>query len=380
MDFGALPPEINSARMYSGAGSTPLLGAASAWGVLAQELHSAAEIYQSLISQIVDDSWWGPSAAAMLAAVGPYASWMTATATHAEQAAVNARAVVDAYQTAFAATVPPAEVAANRSLLGVLVATNLLGQNTSAIAATEAQYAAMWAQDAAVMYGYAAASRVASMVTPFETPPQTTAVNGQEGQRAAVAHAVASSAQQKASTDLAAAVRQVLEKLSSSPSQSTTWDELKGYTPQILKNWTTSEQVVQRFASTPTNILNITKGLLPPVSAPASAPAVPVPPSVPVLPGAAGAGGSAGAPVASVGRAGTVGKLSVPASWASAAPAAGTETVPTSAVPAADTGESQPKGLLRGMPMSSSAPRRSEGYANRYGFRYNVLSHHPAGG
>jgi hypothetical protein len=31
MDFGALPPEINSARMYSGAGSAPLLAAASAW-------------------------------------------------------------------------------------------------------------------------------------------------------------------------------------------------------------------------------------------------------------------------------------------------------------------------------------------------------------
>lgn len=33
------------------------------------------------------------------------------------------------------------------------VATNILGQNTPAIAATETQYAEMWAQDAAAMYG-----------------------------------------------------------------------------------------------------------------------------------------------------------------------------------------------------------------------------------
>ena len=46
-------------------------------------------------------------------------------------------------------TVPPAVVAANRAQLATLVATNVFGQNTPAIAATEAQYAEMWAQDAA---------------------------------------------------------------------------------------------------------------------------------------------------------------------------------------------------------------------------------------
>ena len=45
----------------------------------------------------------------------------------------------------------------NRSLLTALVATNVLGQNSAAIAATETDYAAMWAQDAAAMYGWRAA-------------------------------------------------------------------------------------------------------------------------------------------------------------------------------------------------------------------------------
>ena len=31
LDYAALPPEINSARMYSGSGSAPMLSAAAAW-------------------------------------------------------------------------------------------------------------------------------------------------------------------------------------------------------------------------------------------------------------------------------------------------------------------------------------------------------------
>ena len=55
-------------------------------------------------------------------------------------------------------TVPPPVIAANRTQLASLIATNVLGQNTPAIAANEAQYGEMWAQDAAAMYGYAANS------------------------------------------------------------------------------------------------------------------------------------------------------------------------------------------------------------------------------
>ncbi len=45
----------------------------------------------------------------------------------------------------------PSAVAANRVALQALVARNILGQNTPAIMATEAQYAEMWAQDVAAM-------------------------------------------------------------------------------------------------------------------------------------------------------------------------------------------------------------------------------------
>ena len=41
MDFAVLPPEVNSGRMYAGAGSGPLMAAAAAWDGLAAELSSA---------------------------------------------------------------------------------------------------------------------------------------------------------------------------------------------------------------------------------------------------------------------------------------------------------------------------------------------------
>ena len=94
----------------------------------------------------------------------PYVGWLSAAEAQAQAAAGQAGAAAAAYEAAFAATVPPPLVAANRAQLASLVATNLLGQNTPAIAATEAQYEQMWAQDVAAMVGYAAGSAAASPV------------------------------------------------------------------------------------------------------------------------------------------------------------------------------------------------------------------------
>ena len=44
VNFLVLPPEINSALMYLGAGSGPMLAAAAAWDGLAGELGSAAQL------------------------------------------------------------------------------------------------------------------------------------------------------------------------------------------------------------------------------------------------------------------------------------------------------------------------------------------------
>jgi PPE-repeat protein len=194
MDFGIYPPEINSGRMYTGPGSGPMMAAAQAWGSLADELYTAAGAYQSAVSELTSGAWSGPSSTAMSAAGANYVEWLSATAAQAEETAAQARAAVAGYEAAFAMTVPPPEIAANRSLLAVLVATNFLGMNTPAIAAAEALYAEMWAQDAAAMYGYAASSASATTLTPFTPPQQNTNPGGSTGQAAAVSQATGTSA------------------------------------------------------------------------------------------------------------------------------------------------------------------------------------------
>jgi PPE-repeat protein len=194
MDFGTYPPEINSVRMYTGPGAAPMLTAAQAWQGLAAELHSAASSYQSVISGLTTGPWQGPASASMAAAAATYVTWLNAAAAQAEETAAQAKAAASAYQTAFTSTVPPQTVAANRSRLTTLVATNIFGRNTQKIAANEAQYAQMWAQDSAAMYGYAASSASATSLTPFTPPQQTTNPGGSTGQAAAVSQATGTAA------------------------------------------------------------------------------------------------------------------------------------------------------------------------------------------
>jgi PPE-repeat protein len=201
MDFGALPPEINSGRMYSGAGPGPLLTAAAAWDALADELSSTASNYLSVVEGL-SNSWQGPSSMSMAAAATPYVTWMSTTAAQAEETANQARTAVAAYEAAFAGTVPPPVIVANRTLLMTLIATNILGQNTPAIAATEAHYMQMWAQDAAAMYGYAGASAAASQLTPFTEPPQTTNAAAEPMQAAAATQATSTSTASNIGTEL----------------------------------------------------------------------------------------------------------------------------------------------------------------------------------
>ena len=128
MDFTMLPPEVNSGRMYAGPGSGPMLAAASTWDGLAAELQSTANSYESAISELTGGPWLGPSSASMAAATAPYMEWMTTTAAQAEQTATQAKAAAAAYEAAFAMTVPPPLIAANRSLLVTWIATNIFGR------------------------------------------------------------------------------------------------------------------------------------------------------------------------------------------------------------------------------------------------------------
>ncbi len=154
MTYPCLPPEVNSALMQAGAGSGPMLAVANAWTGLAGELQSAASSFASVTSGLTGATWQGPAAQAMATAAAPYTAWLTTAAGHTQRAASQAAAVAASFEAAHAATVPTSVIAANRALLGALANTNIFGQNTPAIAATESQYEEMWAQDVTAMANY----------------------------------------------------------------------------------------------------------------------------------------------------------------------------------------------------------------------------------
>jgi triacylglycerol lipase len=161
MSFLVLPPEVNSALMFAGPGSEPMLAAAAAWDGIGTELSSTANAFSSVTSNLVVEAWQGPASASMTNAVARYVGWLEAAAAQAEQSATQARSAATAYEAALATIVNPGLITANRGQLVSLVSSNLFGQNAPAIAAAEAAYEQMWAQDVAVMDGYHASASAA---------------------------------------------------------------------------------------------------------------------------------------------------------------------------------------------------------------------------
>jgi PPE-repeat protein len=406
IDFGALAPEINSARIYAGPGSASLIAAASAWNGLAAELNSTALGYDKVVTTLSSEEWLGPASASMAAAVQPYVEWMTTTAAQAEEAATQAQSAAAAYEHALASVVPPSLIAVNRAELAQATATNVLGQNSGIIAQLEAQYAEFWAQDAAAMYDYAASSAIASQVSQFTAAPQIANPAAQAAQTATVTSSAATSSggAQSTLTQLIARLPSQLQSLASPTSAASTTSSLpvlteiwflltgqtvlpsnlgaflNGYSPYA--NFFYNTEGLPYFGVGMGNFgvqISKTLGWLGGAAAPAPAT---LPEGLPGLGGLLGGGGGAAAHVsAAVGGAASVGKLSVPATWAAAAPAvghAGTELI-SGIRPTAEVGGG-PGNLLGGMPLAGMGSGTAAGAGPRYGFRPTVMARPPVGG
>ena len=339
-DFAAQPPELISAKIYSGPGAESLQAAASAWDGLSSELQSTAANFQSVISGLISGDWTGPSSEAAAAAAAPYVSWLSTTAGQAEQTAGQARAAASAYETALAGAVPPAEIAANRTQLLSLLQANIFGQYNAAIAALEAEYAQFWAQDVAALTGYAGSSQAATTgLGSFTEAPQTTNDSSQATQAASTAQAAATTAP----NDLEALLEQAeatatnfLNQVSSVNTDYTSFfTNALGSLPggsQLATTWTNLYSFISGAGSqaTWTNVANSSTSLsigqwknffiyqpwshgvgLGSLNGGLSSPGGHL----------GGAGLGARAATAALGSAQTVGKLSVPPSWAGATPA-----------------------------------------------------------
>ncbi|OBF61618.1 hypothetical protein A5753_16635 [Mycobacterium sp. 852002-51971_SCH5477799-a] len=388
MNFAFQPPEITSGQMYLGPGAGPMLTAAAAWDALAAELQSAASSYHSIVEGLGNEAWAGPSAAAMAAAAAPYAAWLSATSAQAKNAGVQATAAAGAYETAFAAVVPPAEIATNRMRLAMLSATNVFGQNTAAIAVTEAEYGEMWAQDATAMFGYATASAAATRLAPFAEPPQTTNATGIAAQSAALGQASAlascTGGAAAAAAPTSGVISELLEalgnasrgymefwdgvlnSLTGSPLAGATWQNTFGILADIGRFSTVANDSMSPINLAMTEFKMFYK---PPVEG------LEIPKS------ALGAGlgvrsaaaGLTSAVSAGLGEANVVGKLSVPPTWASATPAirlasslptASLAATPTAGIPGNLLGQ-MALGSLTGGALGAVAPEVVSGRGAR---------------
>ena len=390
MDYGLLPPEVNSGRMYTGPGAGSLLAAAAAWGELATEVHSTAAAYQSAISALTSGPWLGPSSVALTAAAAPYVGWLQSSAAHSELAAGQAVAAAAAHETAFAMTVPPPVIAANRALLAALLATNFLGQNTPAIAATEAEYFEMWAQDASAMYAYTSSSAAAAQLTDFEEPPEVADSSGLARQAAAVSTAAANNPVETGWQDLLARLDTVHDpwaqmlspftgaKMDQYLTKYTAFDDMVSlYSKYIVPYVSTAQssiQSAQGFGQVSNGITAMTsfaKGLAPAAKA---------------VEGAAQAAGSAatnaaanaGGAAAGLGKALPLGALSVPPSWApvSAVTNPGVGALNATVVPAAAEGAN----ALPMAPFGQFGGNRYGRMLPTYGFKPSVMARPPAAG
>ena len=408
LDFGALPPEINSARMYMGPGSSSFPVAASAWNGLAAELQSAAQGYETTITQLASDNWTGPASAAMASAAQPYVTWMQETAAQAEQAATQAQAAAAAYEQAFAATVAPPLVAANRAETAAAVQANVFGQYTALIAQLEAQYGQMWAQDAAAMYGYAGQSASATQVTPFATPAATT--TGRNGDsilcgRRATANSAARARQSILSAaDLVAdgpaakprvagghlgghyhdAVSKLFALIFGTTILPTNFRRLSATTRRTPACSTTLRVCLTSALVWATSAFRLRRARkcwagLPSRCCPehstarvASEPRWAVVLLAPARPHSVSAISGGG---------GSIGKLAVPASWVGGAPQAGPHGVQmvsnVSAAPEAAAGNGN---LIGGMPLAGTKAGFGNGLGPRYGFKPTVMPRPPSAG
>jgi PPE-repeat protein len=385
-DFGARPPEINSALMYSGAGAGPMMAASSAFNNLSAELSSNAASYEAVISQLTSSEWQGPSSQAMAAAARPLIGWLATTSGQLREAAIQAAASAAAYEAAFAATIPPAVIAANRAQLANLVATNILDRNAAAIAANEATYGEFWAQDAAAMYGYAGSSAAAAKLSPLTPPAATTNPSGQGAQAAAVSNAVSGNA---ATSGLNGLLGNLQNALSSAASPTAGVAQSGGgallsavnnffnvpvvqdviYNVGVTVAWnvamiTATFPMLGHFlASTP---FGVTVGDITPLGDGFGMGTTLVSSTAP----------AGGAVVASMGSASSVGEMSVPAAWSAAAPAAETGATLTGSgwTAAVDEGAdmAQTPGVMPGM--ASATGRQGYGFGGpRYGVKPRVM-------
>lgn len=156
-------------RLMSGAGPAPATAAAAAWAAVAASVSARSAFLASLLPRLAA-SWQAPETALMSRNVAMYLAQNEAMRVQALLASTRHTKQAADYSSALVGMAQIPEIELNHVTNATLNATNFLGVNTGAIAANEAQYAGMWAQNASMMMVYLANSVANMTFEPFVPP------------------------------------------------------------------------------------------------------------------------------------------------------------------------------------------------------------------
>jgi PPE-repeat protein len=399
-DFGALPPDVTSALIYSGPGSTSYATAASAWNAVSAELQTYAAGVGNVVTELSNQEWLGPASQALASAVNPYVQWAQTTASQAEQNATLASSAGAAYEQVFASVVPPPVIALNRAQLTKAVATNILGQNNQTISQLESQYSDYWAQNTSALNNYQTQStNVTKQLSAVQPAPEVSKGDGgSTASSAAVANTTASNASNTVSNAAAQTVAPTTNATNAAATTATNpfqeaWFLLTGQTI-LPSNLSAIANGLSPFAGLAYNTeglpyfsvgmgnfgVQIAKstGQLGGAVAGAAAAA---PKGLSGLGGMLG-GGAAPSVAAGLGNAASIGKLAVPAAWSGALPGVvhPTSAIPVSTVSALPEAGAGSGNLMGGMPLAGMGTGGGNAAGPRYGFKPTVMARPPFAG
>ena len=178
VQYWGLTPEVNAIRLTTGPGAAamaPVMAAYQASGIT--HIQQGAQM-MTTAATTATGSWQGQGGTAMMAAAVPKSEWQIEAGCHAEKAGALIGEAAGAHAAAVAGTIPYPVVIANRIREATLQATNIIGQNTPAIAQADVEYGEYWGQNATAMTTYAtAAAGIASGLSVPLRPPMVTGAN-----------------------------------------------------------------------------------------------------------------------------------------------------------------------------------------------------------
>ncbi|CNZ51023.1 PPE family protein [Mycobacterium tuberculosis] len=167
-----IPAEYISNIIYEGPGADSLSAAAEQLRLMYNSANMTAKSLTDRLGEL-QENWKGSSSDLMADAVERYLQWLSKHSSQLKHAAWVINGLANAYNDTRRKVVPPEEIAANREERRRLIASNVAGVNTPAIAGLDAQYDQYRARNVAVMNAYVSWTRSALSDLPrWREPPQ----------------------------------------------------------------------------------------------------------------------------------------------------------------------------------------------------------------